>query len=163
MGFLGISLQLWPAIAVISIGVAYTLISVLLQRRLSNPKRMREVQARLRAMTGEMNALARNNASKEEIAAKNRELIPLMKESMNNSMKPMLVVLPLFLILYYVLLPSIPAALGPTKSVQLTFFLTSLVLGLISSVVILFYDKVQTRKEQAQQQQVEPVGVKVQV
>ena len=40
--------------------------------------------------------------------AKQKEMMPLLGESMRSSMKPMFVILPMFLIVYYVLIPMIP-------------------------------------------------------
>lgn len=150
MVLFGISLPFGAEIVIITIGIAYTLASVFLQRKLANPRRMREVQARVKQLTSEMNALAKSNATKEQIAAKQSEIMPLMGESMRTSIKPMLVVLPMFLVLYYVMLPALP--LGAAKSVQSLFFITVFVLGLIASAAILVYDRAKMKKEQALQQ-----------
>ena len=154
MGFLGISLPLGAEIVIIIVGVAYTLLSVFLQRKLTNPKRMREVQARLKQITTELNTLMKNNGSKEEISERNKEIVPLMKESMQTQMKPMLVILPLFIVIYYVLLPAIPLGLTAaeiaTKNVQFLFFVTALVFGFAASGAVLLYDRKLAKKEAAQ-------------
>lgn len=152
MSFLGISLPLGAEMVIIVIGIAYTILSVFLQRKLSNPKRTRDIQARLKNLTVELNTLARSNAPKEEIDARNKEIMPLMKESMQMQMKPMLVIVPMFLVMYYVLLPAIPLGITTAaKSVQLLFFVTVFILGLISSAVVLIYDRNVTKREQKQQ------------
>lgn len=162
MGFLGISLPLGAELVIIAIGVAYTLVSVFLQRKLSNPRRVRDIQAKLKRLTSELNALVKSNAPKEEIAARQGEMMPLMGESMRTQIKPMLVILPLFLVLYYVMLPVLPLGFDAAKSsVQLLFFITVFILGLISSAVILIYDRAKTKREQAQQ--AEPAEYKTQV
>jgi uncharacterized membrane protein (DUF106 family) len=149
MDILGVSLPLGAEMIIIVIGVVYTLSSVLLQRKLSNPKRTREVQAQIKQLTNELNALVKGNASKDQQAAKQSEVMKLMGESMRTSMKPMLVVMPVFLVVYYVMLPALPLGAGVgAKNVQTLFFYTVFALGLVSSMVILLYDKRMTKKEQ---------------
>jgi uncharacterized membrane protein (DUF106 family) len=160
MDLLGVSLPIGAELIIIVIGVAYTLASVFLQRKLMNPKRMREVQGRIKLLTNEMNALVKSNATKEQIAAKQGEVMQLMSESMRSSLKPMFVVLPIFLVLYYVMLPAMP--LGAAKSVQSLFFYTVFVLGLIASAAVILYDRSQAKKEQAVQQ-VDAAGYRTQV
>ena len=149
MIFLGVSLPFGAEIVVIVIGAVYTIASVLLQRKLTNPKRMREIQSQVKKLTNELNMLVRNNAPKDQQAAKQSEVMKLMGESMRTSMKPMLVVMPVFLVVYYLILPALLLAIGmTTKNGQSTFFYTVLVLGLISSMIILLYDRAMTKKEE---------------
>jgi uncharacterized membrane protein (DUF106 family) len=165
MSLLGVTLPVGAELIIIAICVVYTLGSVALQRKLTNPKRMREVQARVKQLTNEMNLLAKSNATKEMITAKQNEMMPLMSESMRTMMKPMFVVLPIFLVLYYVMLPALAAPLGVAggaKSVQLLFFTITLVLGLISTAVILMYDRMKMKQESVVQQ-VDATGYKTQV
>ena len=96
----------------------------------------------------------KSNASKEQIAKKQGEVMPLMSESMRSSMKPMLVILPMFFVVYYMALPALPAQLGLTtadaaKTVQSLFFWVVFVFGILSSVVVLIYDRIATKKEAA--------------
>jgi uncharacterized membrane protein (DUF106 family) len=149
MGFLGVSLPFGAEIIIIALSLVYTVVVVLLQRKLSNPKRAREVQSEIKRLTNELNALVRSNASKELQAAKQSEVMKLMGESMRSMIKPMIVIGPAFLIIYYVMLPALPLGAGVVeKSVQSLFFYTVLVMGLISSAVILLYDRKMIKKEQ---------------
>ncbi len=149
MGILAISLPYGAEIIVIIIGALYTVASVLLQRKLTNPKRMRQIQSQIKTMTNELNTMVRNNASKDQQAAKQSEVMKLMSESMRTSMKPMLVVMPVFLVVYYLVLPALLLAIGMTaKNGQSIFFYTVLILGLVSSMIILLYDRAMTKKEE---------------
>ena len=95
-------------IIVIVMAVAYTCISILAQRKLSNPRRMREIQTQVKNMQKEMTAMMKNNATQDQLTAKQKEFMPLMGEQMKYSMKPMLVIFPLLLITYYVIMPILP-------------------------------------------------------
>lgn len=150
-------------VAIIAIGIAYTFFSVFLQRKLVDPKRMREIQAKVNQISKEMNAMVKRNAPKEEISGKQKELMPLMSENMKKQFKPMIVILPIFLIVYDVLLKM--AFGGYANAVvnfifpmnyQNLFFATVLILGLIMSMVILIYDRKKAKEEQAQNTQPVP-------
>ena len=142
-------------IVLVAIGIAYVVTSTFLQRKLTNPKRMREIQAKIQSISKEMNALVKNKAAQEEIAAKQKELMPLMSENMKVSFKPMLALLPIFLLLYYVLLPagfkSVASDYVVLFGLKLgylgLFFATVLILGLAKSVVIMIYDRKKAREE----------------
>ena len=146
-------------LAVVAIGIAYTLFSVFLQRKLVDPKRMREIQFKVNQLSKEMNAMIKSNAPKEEISSKQKELYPLMSENMRKQFKPMIVILPIFLLVYDVLLKmafgtyskDIVQFIFP-MNYQNLFFATVLILGLIISMVILVYDRKKAKKEQEQNQ-----------
>ncbi len=134
-------------------GVAYTLIAAGVQRKLSNPKRTRELQDQIKVLSKEMNLLMKNNAPKEEIEKKQGDLMPLMRESMTLNMKATLILIPSFLVVYYVLIPWAYGWLGhDTLSFVIgnynislmykgLFFVTVFVLGLVTSMSILLYDR----------------------
>lgn len=149
MSFLGISLPFGAGMAIIALDLIYTVAVVLLQRKLTNPKRTREIQSEIKRLTNELNALVKSNAARELQLAKQNEVTKLMGESMRSMMKPMLILVPISLVVFYVLLPALPLGVGvEAKSVQAMFFYTALVMGLISSAVILLYDKMMLKKEQ---------------
>lgn len=141
-------------IMIIVIAVAYTIGSLTMQRKLSHPKKQRDLQARLNALSKELNAMVKAKAPQDQIMAKQKELMPLMSASMRTQFKPMLVILPLFFIVYYGLLPWFAGSLGLTTSgvsdVKLLFFITVFVLGIISSVVVLLYDRKKSKQERAE-------------
>ncbi len=135
------------AIAIVLFGLAYAMLSLVIQRRLSNPAKTRELQARIQALTSELNQMAKRN---EDITEKQRELMPLMGESMRLQMKSMLVILPMFYAVYYGALPYIfgPLAFGGAVNLVVTslnytglFFVTVLLSSLTMSFSMLAYDK----------------------
>jgi membrane protein insertase Oxa1/YidC/SpoIIIJ len=141
------------ALAVIGFGLVEVIISVVVQRKLSNPKRARELQAKMKRLSKELQELG-SNASKEALTAKQNEIMALMKENMGMMIKPMLVALPLFLILYYVVLPAGFNRFADetfTFIVPLTytglFFVTVLIFGIVSSIIITIYDRKKMQEE----------------
>jgi uncharacterized membrane protein (DUF106 family) len=147
------------AISIVVIGAAYTGLSILLQRKLNNPKRMRELQHLAKYHTAELNKLVKANAPKEHIDAKQKELYPVMSETMRRQMKPMLVIFPVFILMYYLVLPHIFvnnlttfyhfSIFGAQEQLGLKgiFFYTVLILGFAGSMGILLYDKEKMVKE----------------
>jgi uncharacterized membrane protein (DUF106 family) len=127
--------------------VAYTAVSIAAQRLLSNPKRMREIQAKVQIMQKEMTSMMKNNASQDELMAKQREFMPLMGEQMKNSMKPMLVVLPLLLITYYLIIPNLPFPSAYINGTKEFFFIIVFGIGMVAAVFILLYDRKKSKEE----------------
>jgi uncharacterized membrane protein (DUF106 family) len=141
-------------IIVIIIAVAYTGISILAQRLLTNPKRMREIQYKVKVMQKDMNELMKNKASQEELMAKQKEFMPLMGEQMKNSLKPMMVILPLLLITYYLLLPNLPIGASNLNGSKELFFIIVFGLGICAAIVIMIYDRGKSKKERQEEAQV---------
>jgi len=143
----------WIAFAIVAFGFAEVVLSVVIQRKLSNPKRARELQAKMKRLSKELQELS-SSGSKEVLTAKQNEIMALMKENMGMMIKPMLVALPLFFILYYVVLP---AGFGGFAGETFTFivplnytglfFVTVLICGIISSLIITVYDRKKMREE----------------
>ncbi|MEM3827203.1 MAG: EMC3/TMCO1 family protein [Candidatus Micrarchaeaceae archaeon] len=148
------------ALSIVAIGVVYAVFSVFLQRKLVDPKRMREIQYKVSQLSKELNALIKNNATKEEISKKQGELMPLMSENMKKQFKPMIIILPIFLFVYYVLLGALYSGVA-NDTVEFIiplhyrglFFATVLILGFVLSIVILVYDRIKAKEEQKQSAQ----------
>lgn len=137
-------------ILIIGTAVAYTVVSIAAQRLLSNPKRMREIQTEVKDLQKELNAMLKNNAAQEDLMKKQKELMPLLGEQMKQSMKPMLVVFPLLIIVYYLLIPHIPIiAHNDVNGSKTLFFIVVFVLGIISAIGILIYDRIKGKQEAA--------------
>ncbi len=143
-------------IILIAIGIAYVAFSTFAQRKVGNPKKMRELQQRMNALSKELNQLVKSNAPKEEIAKKQSELMPLMSENMKTSIKPMLVILPVFFLLYYLVLPTTFHSianeyvlfLGSMKLNYMgVFFACVFILGIATSIIIMIYDRKKTKLE----------------
>ncbi len=153
---LSVAMPIGTAIIIIAIGVAYVAFSTFAQRKLGNPKKMRELQQRMNALSKELNQMLKSNAPKEEIMKKQSELMPLMSENMKASIKPMLVILPVFLLLYYLVLPTAFHSisneyvmfLGSMKLDYLgLFFVCVVALGIATSIVIMVYDRKKAKQE----------------
>jgi uncharacterized membrane protein (DUF106 family) len=112
-------------IAVVLLAFAYATFTLKVQRKLVHPNKTKDLQQRIQKLTKEMNEMAKRN---EDISAKQAELMPLMKESMNSQMKVMVVILPIFVIIYDVI---IPALFGGFMAQQVSIlFITGPLLGL---------------------------------
>ncbi len=135
-------------IELITAGIVYAIFSVVVQRRLSNVDRMYEIRARMSQHTKELMEMTKTNAPKEKIAAKQKDLTTTSMESMKNQMKPMLIVLPIFAIVYYVLVPMGFATagitvilLGFTLNYQLLFIVVTFVSGILLSIIFSMRDR----------------------
>ncbi len=142
------------AIAAIMIGIAYALFILKVQRRLTNPQKTRDIQSKIQSLTKEMNEMAKR---REDVTAKQAELMPLFKESMQLQMKSMFVILPIFFIIYYGL---IPIAFGAFTNSYLTvyaipfsygtlFIGSAVIAALIMNVAIMMRDKAKAKKAKA--------------
>lgn len=142
---------------IVALAVIYTVSSVFLQRKLSNPKRMRQIQRTIKEHSKKLNEMIKNKATKDEITAKQSEIMPLMSESMKNQMKSMLVIFPIFLLLYYELLPQLAGVMGFAKdsvnllgfalNYQTFFFVIIFMTGIISTITIMLYDRKKAKEE----------------
>lgn len=135
-------------IIVVLAGALYVVATITLQRKLMNPLKQLEMQEKIKVISNELGAMIKSNASKEAIAAKQREVTPLMMESMKMSFKPMLVVLPLFFLIWLVVLPTFLSG-GSAYVINFIeplhykglFFVTSLILGVGASVGLMIRDR----------------------
>ncbi len=133
---------------IIVMALVYTGISILAQRKLSNPKRMREIQYKVKIIQKDMNDMIKNKAPQEQLMAKQKEFMPLMGEQMKSSMKPMLVILPLLLITYYLILPELPIGASNLSGSKELFFIIVFAVGIVVAIIIMVYDRKQAKKEQ---------------
>jgi uncharacterized membrane protein (DUF106 family) len=138
------------ALAVIFFGIGYGTLTLTLQRRLSNPAKTKEMQVKINALTKEMNAMAKRN---EDISAKQAELMPLISESMRSQMKSMFVILPIFFIIYYLILPAIFGGFAAEYftllvplSTQSLFIITAIMFSLFLTLSIFLRDKMVTKR-----------------
>ncbi len=146
-------------IEILASGVIYTVAAAAVQRKLSNPKKTREIQDKIKVFSDELNKLIKANAPKEEISQKQKEMMPLVKQSMTTSMKATVVLIPSFLIIYYLIIPYAFGGLASqTASFSIgssvislhykgLFFVTVFVLGLALSISILAYDRARAKKD----------------
>lgn len=144
---------------IITAGVIYTIAAAIVQRKLSNPKKSRELQDKIKVISDELNKMIKANAPKEDISKKQGEMMPLMKQSMTLNMKATIVLIPSFLVVYYLIVPYLFGGLaGQTTSFSIgsslitlqykgVFFVVVFVLGISLSMSILAYDRYRARKD----------------
>jgi uncharacterized membrane protein (DUF106 family) len=131
----------------IGVAVAYSLLLVALQRILINVDRMYEIRAHMNKHQTHLMKMVKENASKEEIAAKQKILMEASTESMKMQFKPMIVTLPLYAVLYYLVLPhyfgGVPnlSILSFSLSYRWTFIVFSLILTMVLTQLISLYDR----------------------
>ncbi len=141
-------------IEILVVAVIYISIAITAQRKLSNVAAVYEIQDQMQQKSRELSEMAKSNADKALLMQKQQEISQLLGQSMKNSFKPMLVVLPMFFLTYYVLLPAgfanAPFPQFSILSVNMTyqnlFFYTVFILGLVISISLSFRDKANLRK-----------------
>lgn len=138
------------------VAVAYVLVTVALQRKISNVERMRELQKSMKDKMKEVNAMVKSNADKTLIDAKSKELNAIASENMKHTMKSSLVVLPVMLVVFYYLLPLAFGSSSFTVDIlsfkldyRTYFILMAIVVGLASSLVLNLYDKRRMKQKEA--------------
>jgi uncharacterized membrane protein (DUF106 family) len=147
--------MIFPALLVGVIAVVYTLTSFILQRKLANMKKVYEMQAIIKAKTKELTELTKKGVPSAELAQKQKEVMSLASESMMHQMKPMIIILPLFFIVFYLLLPAVVPPktiinIGTYKFAYTTFFIIIVfVLGVLLSISVLIRDMAKAKKEKA--------------
>ncbi len=157
MGFIPI-LPTNVEIIIIVMAIAYTIISIAVQRLLTNPKRMRQIQAKVQLLQKEMNEMMKNKAPNEQLMQKQKEFMPLMGEQMKSSMKPMLVILPLLMLTYYVIIPNMPMISSSyIASSKTLFFIVVFAVGMVAAIVIMVYDR-KKMKEKMREMEAEGAG-----
>jgi len=148
---------------IVLIAVLYTLFSFVIQRKMANMKKVYEMQETIKQKSKELSDMVKNGAKNEELMLKQREVMSLASESMINQMKPMIIILPLFLVVYYWLLPAIfpthpTIVIDGAKFAYNTFFIIVVfIVGLILSVSVMLIDRSKRKKEQ--QAKINQVGI----
>lgn len=157
-------MEIGSAIEIVIAGVVYTIAAAVVQRKLVDPKKTRAIQDKIRVKSDEIKKLMKDNAPKDEISKKQAEMMPLVKESMGSSMKATIVLIPSFLVVYYLIIPYLFGGLGgavfkldilsATFNLQYRglFFVTVFILGMITSIGILIYDRRRAKKDAAKEE-----------
>lgn len=152
-------------VPIIMIAVAYIIGTLVIQRKAADTKKMRSVQLQIQEITKQLNEMIKNKVPNDEISKKQKEVMPLVTSSLKMQLKPMFIIFPLFMLVYYVMLPHLFGQYSKDTitlfSFQLNylmfFFAIVFLLGIISSIGILIYDKKQAAKEKTE---FDVVGVK---
>ena len=150
---------------IVLIAVLYTLFSFVIQRKMANMKKVYEMQEIIKQKSKELSDMVKNGAKNEELMLKQREVMSLASKSMINQMKPMIIILPLFLVVYYWLLPLIfpthPAVIidGVKIAYNNFFIIVVFIFGLILSFSVMLIDRSKRKKEQEQQAKINQAGI----
>ena len=84
---------------------------------------------------------------------KQKEITELASESMKHQIKPTLIILPIFFLLFYVLLPKLfPSTLtitvlSYTLPYKTFFIVASFILGMLSSILLAAYERVMAKRQ----------------
>lgn len=134
-------------IELVAVAAVYATFSLLLQRKLVNVDKMYEIRAKMNEGTKKLSELIKSNAAKEEIAKKQKEIMEISTQQMTAQFKPMIVIFPIFLLLYYVILPlhfnlsANTSLLSFTLSYHLLFIIALFVIGILLSIIFSVYDR----------------------
>ena len=140
-------------LVLVLIAIVYVSFSVFAQRKIANYKRIKEIKKEMDIKMKELRSFGKD-VQKEVLDLKQKEITALASESMRHQIKPTLIILPIFFLLYYVALPYFfPSTLTVTVlSFVLpykTFFIAvSFVLGLLSTIILSAYERITTKKQQ---------------
>lgn len=135
------------SIELIAVSVAYSVLLVVIQRVLINVDRMYELKAHMNKHQTHLMQMVKSKAPQAEIAEKQKMLMAASSESMKMQFKPMVVTLPLYAILYYLVLPNYFSAvpsfslLGFTLSYRLMFIVVSIILTMALQALVSLYDR----------------------
>lgn len=150
------------ATEIILIGVANAVISIFIQRLLIDMTKVYEHQNMMKTKLDEHKELMkRSDVSKEELDAKQKEIMFHATQSMKHQLKPLIVLTPLSIILYSFVLPWQfgAAASGVTfwgLNYQHLFIVATIITGLVVSNILLNLDAKKMEKQKQAQQQLQP-------
>jgi uncharacterized membrane protein (DUF106 family) len=135
------------------LAVVYVAFSIFVQRKLVNMKRLYETQNLIQVKSKELNELAKNKADSEVMLAKQKEITTLLSQSMKSQFKPMFVILPIFVVVYYLIFPvAYPSnpnvtLLSYTLNYRNYFIVVAFVLGLLFSIGLMINDRLKMSRE----------------
>jgi uncharacterized membrane protein (DUF106 family) len=137
------------------IAIVYVAFSVSIQRKLVDMRKMQEVQETIKQKSKELNELSKNKASQDVLMAKQKEITSLLGQSMRSQLKPMIVVLPIFFVVYYLIFPAVfttnPSITLPllawTLNYRSYFVMVAFVAGMIISFGLMFLDRVRLSRD----------------
>lgn len=149
-----VAMPLTVILAIALIGTFEIVVSTLLQRKLINTKKSRQIQYRMNMISKEVKEMIKNKESTDAINQKNKEMMPLASESMKMTLKPMIAIFPLFIFVYYVV---IGMYLSDWKKYVVnfiipmhykTFFIVFiLIVGMVIGIAISIYDRKKAKEE----------------
>ena len=149
---------------IIVIAALYVTLSVVVQRKIGNFARMKEIRQEMNSKMSELRKMGKD-VSSEVLKAKQAEIAALTSESMKHQLKPTLMILPVSLVLFYVALPMVFGhqsvninIFGITiTSYTYLFIIVAFVLGMASTLTLSVYDRMAASRK-LRQGQLQPDG-----
>ena len=145
-------------IYIVLIGIAYALGAIMIQRKLTDPLKSIETQLLMQEKLKEIKTLAATD--KEAYNQKQQEVSKMMMDNMKKQFKPMIVTFPLFLGVFYLLMPYLFSGFGSTTpaitlmSIPLTysqfFILLIFIIGMVVSLSLSSRDKKIVKRRMAE-------------
>ncbi len=140
---------------IIVIAALYVTLSVVVQRKIGNFARMKEIRQEMNSKMAELRKMGKD-VSSEVLKAKQNEIAALTSESMKHQLKPTLMILPVSLVLFYVALPMVfghqPVNISifgiAITSYSYLFIIVAFILGLMSTIALSIYDRITAPKKQ---------------
>ncbi len=148
------------ALELVLIALCYVVITVAIQRKFSNIKRIREIRTELNEHQAHLRKMGKT-MSKEELDTKTSKMMELQTEMMRHTFKASLIILPVSLVLFYYLLPLAFPGTQPNISVlsfsfnyRTFFIIAAFIIGMLSQVAVAQYDKFAAKKAEGDMQTV---------
>lgn len=143
------------AIIIIIIAICYACFSLFINRKIGKRKETMKIQAEMNEINKELRKAIKekNDAKMKELEIKQREMMPLMTKIMINSFKPMIVIIPIFMAIIWIIqiiVPSFAINLGfgipifhpePIYGTRGFFVLITFIVGFPLGLIINHIDK----------------------
>ena len=142
------------AIEITVIAVVYIAFSTFAQRLIIDTKRVAELRQLIGQKNKELLELHKSGASEEAKKAKADELKGHTAESMRHGLKPLIIALPLFLVVYYLIFPAVfttpqqVTVFSYTMDYRVYFIYVSIVVGIVLQIFLQRYDTSKLKKSQ---------------
>ncbi|MCC7552835.1 DUF106 domain-containing protein [Candidatus Micrarchaeota archaeon] len=143
------------ALIIVVIAVFYSCFSLFINRKIGKRKETMEIQAKMNTINKELRqAIKEKNDSKiKELEKQQREIMPLMTKVMFNSLKPMIVILPAFFIIIWLVTSIVPSFSidlgfgipmfhpGTVYGTRGFFVLVTVIIGIPLGMIVNHFDK----------------------
>ncbi len=140
------------ALEIVLVSLIYVIVTIALQRKFSNIKRIKEIRNEMNIHQADMKKM-NSTTPKEEIDAKQKKMMDLTSEMMRHQLRASLILLPVFAVVVYLILPYTFGNtefsfvfLGFTLTYRTFFVGACVVLGLAVQAVAAAYDKMAAKK-----------------
>jgi uncharacterized membrane protein (DUF106 family) len=150
------------AIIISIIACCYMGFSLFINRKIGKRKETMKIQAKMNEINKQLRQAMKdkNEAKIKEAEAKQKEILPLMTQTMFNSLKPMIIIIPVYAIIIWIITIIIPVFsidLGfgipmfhPSNiyGTRGFFVLMTFIIGLPAGLIVSHFEKKQMLKEQ---------------